>query len=320
MSDEFVLVLRTCDANLRSHNGFQWPESGYVEAPDWRPTYKCGHGLHGLPWGEGDGRLLNWGDDAKWLVVRVKAKDLLAGQGDLTDKCKFKGGEVVYCGDRLGATQYITENGGAGKAIVGADQQTDKDGATQTAGDGATQTAGYRATQTAGYRATQTAGYGATQTAGDRATQTAGDRATQTAGYRATQTAGYGATQTAGYGATQTAGDRATQTAGYGATQTAGYGATQTAGDGATQTAGYGATQTAGDGASVTCGQRSRVKAGAGSCVLLRFYSWDDHRWHITAHPVSDGGLKPNTWYEFNEDDQPVEISDPKQEDERVSS
>ncbi len=31
-----VLVLRTCDKNLKSHNGFQWPESGEVSTPDWR--------------------------------------------------------------------------------------------------------------------------------------------------------------------------------------------------------------------------------------------------------------------------------------------
>ena len=102
------LVLRTCNADLTSYNGFQWPESGHVEAPDFRRTYDCGQGLHGLLEGQGDGKYLNLGDDAKWLVVEVFANDdLLWGKGDLTDKCKFREGTVVYCGDRSGAVKYL---------------------------------------------------------------------------------------------------------------------------------------------------------------------------------------------------------------------
>ena len=43
-----VYVLRTCNPDLISHEGFQWPESGFVEAPDWEITGNCGNGLHGL--------------------------------------------------------------------------------------------------------------------------------------------------------------------------------------------------------------------------------------------------------------------------------
>jgi len=66
-----VLILRTCNADMTSYGGFVWPESGPVEAPDWEPTYECGHGLHGLLWGEGNSGLLDTSDDAKWLVVEA---------------------------------------------------------------------------------------------------------------------------------------------------------------------------------------------------------------------------------------------------------
>ena len=129
---ETVLVLRTCAANMTSYQGFKWPKSGKVSAPDWKPTKTCGNGLHGLPWGEGNGSLLNWADDAKWLVVEVAASEIVV----IDDaKVKFPGGVVVHCGDRKSATDYIAEHGAAGKAIVGG---------TATAGDGGTATAGDR--------------------------------------------------------------------------------------------------------------------------------------------------------------------------------
>ena len=52
---ETALVLRTCNPDMTSHNGFVWPTNGPVSCPDWRDDYSCGHGLHGLLWGEGDG-------------------------------------------------------------------------------------------------------------------------------------------------------------------------------------------------------------------------------------------------------------------------
>ncbi len=160
-----VLVLRTCDADLRSYGGFQWPDEGEVAAPDWSDEPVCGRGLHGLLWGEGDGGLLNWNETARWLVVEVAVGDYVSIDG----KVKFPRGTVVFCGDRLDATQYLSEHGGAGRAIVGG-----------------TATAGYRGTATAGYGGTATAGYGGTATAGDRGTATAGYGGTATAGDRGT--------------------------------------------------------------------------------------------------------------------------------------
>jgi hypothetical protein len=186
---------------MTSHNRFLWPESGEVSAPDWSEEACCGFGLHGLLKGEGDGDLLNWKPDAKWLVVAVQESEVVDLGGD---KVKFPRCRVVYTGDRFTATAIIAVHH-PGSVIVGG-------------------------TATAGDRGTATAGYGGTATAGDRGTATAG--------YGGTATAGYGGTATAGYGGTATAGDRGTATAGYGGTATAGDRGTATAGDRGTATAG----------------------------------------------------------------------------------
>ena len=68
-----IRVLRTCNADGTSRNGFQWPltEGAVVECPDWSPVAECGNGLHGLAEGEGDWGLLNWEPDAVALVLEV---------------------------------------------------------------------------------------------------------------------------------------------------------------------------------------------------------------------------------------------------------
>jgi hypothetical protein len=89
-----VLVLRTCDENMRSHGGFQWPESGRVVAPDWNPKAQFGNGLHGWLWGSGDWALKTSGSAIWWLVVEVER----AGIVDIGGKVKFEAGEVVFRG------------------------------------------------------------------------------------------------------------------------------------------------------------------------------------------------------------------------------
>ena len=150
-------VLRTCLADMTSYGGFVWPEHGPVTAPDWSPIAECGHGLHGALMGEGDGSLLSWDTDAKWLVVEIDANTYV----DLKGKVKFPSGTVVFCGSKTDALADIVARGADPAKIIGG-----------------TATAGYRGTATAGYGGTATAGYGGTATAGDRGTATAGDRGT----------------------------------------------------------------------------------------------------------------------------------------------
>jgi hypothetical protein len=124
-----ALVLRTCAADGSSHGGFRWPlEVGVtVEAPDWDPKPSCGNGLHGLLWGEGDGGLLDWADDAVWLVVAVTE------WVDIDGKVKFPRCKVAHVGDRHTASSYIMAHGGAGRAVAAG-----------------TASAGYRGTASAG--------------------------------------------------------------------------------------------------------------------------------------------------------------------------
>jgi len=190
--NETVLVLRTCNADMTSYNGFKYPRKGIVEAPDWEATYKCGHGLHGLPWGCGRVGYLNLSEDAVWQIIKVNISDgYLTGKDELQDKCKFKKGTVVYTGKRAEAIKYLDKNGAIDKPVVFA-QRVGGYRAIVTGGDGAI--------VTGGDGATVTGGYGAIVTGGDEATVTGGDRATVTGGYRATVTGGYRAIVTGGDG------------------------------------------------------------------------------------------------------------------------
>ncbi len=105
---EPVLVLRTCNADMSSAHDpkFVYPKAGPVEAKDWdpNPDRDCGGGLHGLLWGNGDWSLLSNGHDAVWMIVSVNPDDGLVTSAS---KCRFRKGEVIYCGDRVGATMRI---------------------------------------------------------------------------------------------------------------------------------------------------------------------------------------------------------------------
>jgi hypothetical protein len=314
----YVLVLRTCYANGQSYGGFQWPNKGPVSCPDWSPERRCGFGLHGLLWGEGDGSLLNWSEDALWLVVEVAAKDVV----DLDGKVKFPRGRVLVCGTADVAVKYLQDRAPAGKAIVrGTATAGDRgtatagyggtatagDRGTATAGDSGTATAGDRGTATAGYGGTATAGDGGTATAGDSGTATAGDRGTATAGDRGTATAGDRGTATAGDRGTATAGDGGTATAGYGGTATAGYRGTATAGDGGTATAGYSGTATAGYGGTATAGYGGTARSGDLGIVVVRWIEWKKNRYRLAVGYVGEDGIKPNTYYGVDENGKLVE-------------
>ena len=270
-----VLVLRTCNADMTAYGGFKWPRRGKVEAPDWKADDTCGHGLHGLLWGAGDGSLLSWAESAKWLVVEVLASNVRTGKGDLIGKCKFPRGTVRYCGDRHGATEYLNAHGLPPGTCV----------------HGGTATAGIRGTATAGDSGTATAGDMGTATAGIRGTATAGDRGTATTGIRGTATAGDWGTATAGYRGTATAGDSGTATAGDMGTATAG--------DSGTATAGDGGTATAGDGGTATTGIRGTATAGYRGVLLIRW--WDGECFNLAVAIVGQNGIKPNVKYRLND-------------------
>jgi len=261
---------------MTSRDGFVWPESGPVEAPDWEPTYKCGHGLHGLLEGVGDSNCINWNADAKWLVVEVDESDLLYGKDELKDKCKFRRGNVVFCGDRFSATSYLSSHGCTGPIV----------GGTATAGGYGMAIAGDYGMATVGYRGTAAAGRNGQATAGRNGQATAGRNGQATAGDNGTATAGDNGTATAGYRGTATAGD-------YG-TATAGYRGMATAGDNGTATAGDNGTATAGDYGTATAGDRGTATAGEGGVIVIAWY--DGYRWRLAVGYVGEG-IEANVAY-----------------------
>ena len=89
--NEKILVLRTSDENLKSHGGFQWPESGPVECPDWDKDAKCGNGLHGCSELSHNWDQFNWDVKAKAQIVEVD-KSLVI---ELGGKIKFPRGIVL---------------------------------------------------------------------------------------------------------------------------------------------------------------------------------------------------------------------------------
>ena len=182
-----ILALKTVSADRTAHNGFVWPidAGAVVEAPDWDPTPECGGGLHGLPFGEGEGQLLNWTPGAIWIAFWCDEVDTVAFDG----KIKTRRAEIACAGERRTVTDFVISHGGQSRAVAGANVSAGRWG-TATAGDEGTATAGYRGTATAGYWGTATAGYWGTATAGDRGTATAGYEGTATAGDGGTATVG----------------------------------------------------------------------------------------------------------------------------------
>ena len=153
-----ALFLRTCNARMQGHNGFQWPDvGGEVSAPDWNPQPICGYGLHGLIWGIGSEQYLDRSETAKGVVFEADEDSAVWIDGN---KVKVPKARVVFVGTLNEAAQWLDER----------KPSPDR----------------------AGYRGTATAGDDGTATAGYRGTATAGDRGTATAGYRGTATAGYG--------------------------------------------------------------------------------------------------------------------------------
>ena len=195
--DKYTYVLRTCSENMTSYDGFQWPREGEINCDDWSKESKCGNGLHGLLMGHGDGSLLHWDTTAKWLVVKVLAKDVVAID---KYKVKFPKGIIVYCGDRKGATDYIIAHGAEASKVVGA---------FITVGDDAVGGGGYRATVSGGDRATVSGGDWSTVSGGYRATVNGGNGSTVSGGNWSTVSGGDWSTVSGGEWSTVSGGDRA---------------------------------------------------------------------------------------------------------------
>ena len=192
-----VLVLHVCDPDGLSYGGFQWPESGPVECPPpdpnnpgahWDPKPTCGNGLHGWLWGEGNGLVTIPSPKARWLVVEVLESDIV----DLGGKVKFPKGYVIFCGRMEDAANYIANNGGLGRVIIG--QQVSKltgahniavvgDYGSAIVGNHGTALAGSDGLAIAGQCGRAISGFGGTAIAGTYGNAQASVSGTASAGY-----------------------------------------------------------------------------------------------------------------------------------------
>jgi hypothetical protein len=300
MSNNKVLVLRTNKADNTSCNNFKWPFEGDVECAEFEPTAKCGHGFHGLLWGQGDGGMLNWDADATWCVVEVESKDII----NLDGKVKFPRGRVVMTGSRRDATCYVYNNAPQGTVVHGLILEGGRNcyivgghNCHIVGGDCAVLTGGYNSTLTGGYNSTLTGGAYVTLTGGDDATLTGGDNSTLKGGDGSTLTGGYHSNLTGGAYATLTGGNYSTLTGGNYSTLTGGYKSTLTGGADATLKGGAGSVLTGGADATLKGGAGSVLTGGDKSTLSWKIFDSKSQRYRIYVHYVGEGGCKPDVAY-----------------------
>jgi hypothetical protein len=289
--EETVLVLRSCkesDGKLvawhNKANGFEWPRSGVVIAPDWgtKQPNECGGGLHGLLWGVGDAEnCCYWGDNAKWLVVEVLKKEVVDIDGT---KVKFPRGTVIFCGSLQEAAAIVKKRAPLGTPVTGG---------SAAAGDRGSAAAGDMGSAAAGYMGSAAAGDMGSAAAGDRGSAAAGDMGSAAAGYMGSAAAGDRGSAAAGY--------MGSAAAGYRGSAAAGYRGSAAAGDRGSAAAGDRGSAAAGDRGSAAAGYMGRAKGGEAAVISVLY--WDEIRqkyWRKCA-VVGEDGVLPNTWYEVRD-------------------
>ncbi len=212
------LVMKVVGPDMRSYGGFLWPESGYVEAPDWDPQPACGRGLHGWLNGQGDYTCQSFTeiDGAKWLILEVD------NFIDLVGKVKFQSCTVVHCGTRQTATNYLLQAGISGP-IIGVTVSGGPNSRV-SGGDGSTVSGGPNSRVSGGYGSTVSGGPNSRVSGGDGSTVSGGDGSTVSGGDGSTVVGGYGSTVSGGYGSTVSGGPNSRVSGGDGSTVSGGTG------------------------------------------------------------------------------------------------
>jgi len=216
-ASEIVYLLRTCDKDLKSHGGFQWPSSGLVSAPDWDPTPECGKGLHGLLSGEGNGSLLNTQDaDAKWMVIAAVKSEVV----EIDRKVKVPRAYVVFVGSKKDATDMIVKLCPGSACVF----------ATVTSGESGHSISGHSGHSTSGESGHSISGESGHSTSGESGHSTSGESGHSISGDYGSSTSGYGGHSISGdYGSSisghsghSISGDYGHSTSGYGGHSTSG--------------------------------------------------------------------------------------------------
>jgi hypothetical protein len=308
-----VYILRTCNPDMTSYDGFQWPIEGPVVATDWDPEPICGGGLHGLLKGCGDSYHLSLSPDAKWVVFSAYEDEVV----DLKGKVKVPRGEVVLCGTQEETTSFLAKEY-PGSPIV---EVAVAVACEQIA--------------TSGYRGIAVAGNFGEATVGSYGTAVSGPFGRAVAEYMGTAITGnYGEAITencgeaiAGNFGKATAGDNGTATTkSYGVSTSGRYGRSVSrdygianAGDYGTATAGDRGTANAGDYGIANAGRYGKAAAGQEGIIRLEYYlkkgttQLEDkssrYTGIITGY-IGEDGLKPNVFYELDENHQFVEVQE----------
>ena len=278
--DDVGLVIRNVSAELKSYGGFAWPESGYVEAPDWRDSATCGNGLHGLLDGIGEWSLLSDAHDARWQIVKVARSEVVR----IDDaKVKFPRGWVVFTGGSAAAKKFILPAMVA-SVFKGAEGNT-------ATGDGghaaATGDKGHAAATGYNGHAAATGDNGHAAATGDRGHAAA-------TGYRghAAATGDNGHAAATGYNG------HAAATGDSGHAAATGY-------------SGH-AVATGDRGIAASLGIYARAKAAKDGAIMLAEWVHDGQRWTIAsvfASKVGENGIEPDVWYELK-DGKPVKVTE----------
>ncbi len=321
MSDT-VLVLRTCNPDLTAYNGFQWSASGPVEAPDWDPTPKCGNGLHGLLEGVGNGDLLDWTPEAKWLVVEVLKSDIVFLP---FDKIKFPRGNVVHCGDQISATNYLLEHG-AQAPIVGALVRTTSCSVTAMNGISIT---GDKGVAVSAYNGVALAGDDGEAVTDDRGlsrvkkggTATTGDDGIALAGTDGRATSTRGGYSIAGPRGKAISGPSGVSISDNGGESVSGsYGRSLSFFEGTARTGDYGQAYASARGTAIagfeglaSAGIYGRAMADIGGQIQIT-YRDKSHRLRTAIGYIGEDGLEPNTMYQLNaKTNKFIKVCDPQE-------
>ncbi len=269
------LVLRACNEDMSSKNNFKWPTSGVVECPDWDPVPECGNGLHGWLYGHGDGSANDyWAENDKWLVVSVETSTIVRLEG----KVKFQKGDVLFCGDRKSATDFLMkhEPSSLKQHIIGA---------FVTVGDNQTATTGYKGTSNSGNLGISISSDDGTSTSGNYGTSTSGNYGTSTSG-------NYGISISSNLGKS-ISGDNGTSISSILGISTSGDYGTSISSD-------YG-TSTSGERGTSTSGERGKSKSGANGIIQIKYFDKNDYKDKIKTGYIGEDGLEPDTFYKLDD-------------------
>lgn len=266
MTNEHVLVLRICKADMTSRDNFKWPTSGYVEAPDWKPTPACGNGLHGWLHGNGDGSVCSyWSTTDKWLVVKVNVNDMI----DLGDKVKFRCGEVVFCGNRKCATDYLLANDtiASNKPVIGAYIIKDHYSYALT---------GFLGTSISGNESVSTSGFQGLSVSGSNGSSTSSDSGMSITSNKGRAVSGHDGTSVSGHNGASSSGDCGTSLSGH-----------------------RGNSVSSINGTSIT-GVEGTAMAGHHGNIIIGYYL-NNEIYYKVGH-IGEDGLLPNVLYKLDDD------------------